>query len=354
MKRVSVRKLTTGNDTMSRMSVEIASVPEIVANQLNSHLADYLAAGRWFRDLEPRCVITCARGSSDHAALYFKYLTEIRLGIPVCSMGPSVASVYDADLAVNGLPALAISQSGGSTDICAFMSRCRSLGANTLSLVNTSDSLLESVCETSLPMGAGAEQSVAATKTYICSLVALASIHAGWCGDRRFTDAILELPEVLGIALESDWSLALESFSHRQSCLVIARGAGLAIAEEAALKFKETCCLHAEAFSAAEVMHGPVALASAGVPALLFHSRDAGQKSNAEVANFLTEAGVCVHSIVSAASNEADLAASAAKHPLLDPIVQIFCFYRFVESLSALRGLNPDAPALLKKVTVTR
>ncbi len=336
---------------MTQMAIEIASIPEVVSKQIGMALDAYLEMGRSFRRINPACVITCARGSSDHAALYFKYLAEIRLGIPVCSMGPSVASVYDAPLSTEGIPVIAISQSGGSHDLSAFVQHAASHGSPTVALVNAEGSPLEKAAGLMLPLCAGPERAVAATKTFVSSLVALAGIVVGWAGDEALENGLRALPERLARSLECDWDAALSPISQIDGLFVVSRGPTLAIVEEAALKFKETCRLHAEAYSAAEIRHGPIELAGRDFTALTFETLDAGNQSILDAAEAMRVAGAHVFS--AGGTGPYGLPTVDADHPLLDPICKIVSFYRFVEKLSVATGHNPDAPQRLSKVTVT-
>lgn len=332
---------------------EIASIPDIVRRQIADHLDDYRAAGAMLRGADATAIITCARGSSDHAALYLKYMVEMQLGLPVCSMGPSLGSIYDAPLQVGTVPLIAISQSGGSRDLCALTEKARASGGMTLALLNEMESPLALAAGVSIPMAAGAELAVAATKTFVCSLVAVAATVAGWCGDDKLVGALRTLPDSLSEALDCDWSAAQEHLEGARGLFVVSRGPGLSIAEEAALKFKETCNLHAEAYSAAEVLHGPVALADQRFSAMAFAPRDAGTKSVAEAVSCMRDAGARVFNATSTPTAPDDLPSVPAADPRLDPILQVASFYRLVERVSVARGLNPDAPALLRKVTVT-
>ncbi|WP_373236342.1 SIS domain-containing protein [Cohaesibacter celericrescens] len=338
---------------MTIMAKEIASIPEVVANQLEQTLALYLAQGEQLRQQQPNCLITCARGSSDHAALFFKYLVESKLGVPVCSMGPSIASIYDQPIVTKNASLIAVSQSGGSKDLAALCSKAAQSGLATVALVNNTQSLLSKSAHTVLPIGAGEEKAVAATKTFVCSLVALASIFAGWAQDKDLIKAIHQLPSTLAIALQNNWMPDFAKLAKAKGLFVISRGPGIAIAHEAALKFKETCGLHAEAFSSAEVLHGPIALAQSNFAALCFATREEAGPGILETIGHLRDAHVPVLETSFFAKRRGALPVTQAHHPLLDPICQIVSFYRAVESLSVQLGGDPDSPALLSKVTVT-
>ena len=339
------------------MAREIAEIPEVAARQIADGLDGYRRVGESLRRLEPRFLVTCARGSSDHAATYLKYLVETRVGIPVASIGPSVASVYAAPLVLEGGVCVTISQSGRSPDLACFQDQARRNGAATLALTNTPDSPVGTGAGELVPMLAGPETAVAATKSFVATLFAVAGIVAGWTGDGALVKGLGTLPESLGEALACAWDGALSGLGGAASLYVIGRGPGLAAAAEAALKLKETCRLHAEAHSAAEVRHGPIALAR-GHPrhrfaALVFHARDRSRKSLETACRVLRESGAPVFAADFDARTRSRLPVVPAGHPLLDPLSQITSFYRFVETLSVALGEDPDRPAHLRKVTET-
>ncbi|QFI68774.1 SIS domain-containing protein [Sinorhizobium alkalisoli] len=335
----------------TQMSREIREIPAVVEHQVTRGAGVYHEAGKRLRHDGPRFLVSCARGSSDQAVTYFKYLLETRLGIPLASIGPSIASVYDAPLRLDGAALLTVSQSGGSPDLVSLQAKARGAGARAVALLNETDSPVGKGADTILPMCAGPEKAVAATKSFVASLVALASVIASWSEDKELLDALQRLPEALAKSLACDWTPASIHVASAHSLYTISRGPGLAIAGEAALKFKETCRLHAEAYSAAEVRHGPIALARDRFAALVFANGDQSDTSILDAADHLSAAGARVF-IVGGTSPGA-LPVATAPHALLAPICHAVNFYRFVETLSVSLGENPDAPALLRKVTET-
>ena len=222
----------------------------------------------------PRVVVTCARGSSAHAATFGKHLIERHLGIPVSAAAPNIASIYRRQLALRDQLFLAVSQAGRSADIVESAALAKAAGAITAAVVNDADSPLARACDIVLPMQAGPELSVAASKSFIASLAALLRLTAAWAQDGTMQQGIDRLPERLDAAAELDWSAALASLAGARSVMTIGRGPTLAIAREAALKLKETCNLHAEPFSSAEFQHGPITLVEPAYPVLLFAPAD--------------------------------------------------------------------------------
>ena len=226
----------------------------------------------------PRAVITLGRGSSDHAATFARYLIETRLNVMTASAPPSVSSILRRpSLACGGHAAcLVISQvsPAAALDILAAADGAKRAGALVVALVNDAASPLAELADVTVPLLAGPELSVAATKSYIGALSAIVQLAAAWRGDALLAGQLSRLPALLERAWALDWSAALAPLAAAQSLYVLGRGIGFGIAEEAALKLKETCGLHAEAFSAAEVIHGPMALVGPGFPVLAFAQGD--------------------------------------------------------------------------------
>ena len=338
----------------SRMAQDIADIPSCVERQLRDGLRLYEEeAARWAR-MRPRVIITCARGSSRHAATYFKYLMEMRVGIPVAPIGPSVASVYGASLSLDGAVCLSISQSGGSPDLAALQESARAGGARATAVVNTIDSPLAAGSDHILPIFAGQERAVPATRSFVGSLVVAAALVAAMSGDAALRRALNQLPDSLHAALRCDWSAAGPPLARAPSLFVIGRGPGLAVVDEAALKLKEVCGKHAEAFSAAEALHGPVAVAQRGFAALAFLPEDAGRDSCLDAARSLREGGAEVIVVGGGDELATPVDAPNSPHPLLEPICQIAAFYQFAEWFARLSGADPDSPPRLSKVVRTR
>src|SRR5690606_30597411 len=236
---------------------EVDAIPDTVANFLDQSGPVLDAAAAALRERNPNMVVTVARGSSDHACSYLKYAIELTLGLPVASVGPSIASIYGKDLKLAGAAAIAISQSGKSPDIVGMTQSARRSGATTIAITNTAGSPLAESSDFTIDLHAGLEKSVAATKTFVTSVVAGLSLIARWSGDDALNAAVNALPESLARAVACDWSELVGALDGHNALYVLGRGPGFAIANEAALKFKETCNIQAESYSAAEVMHGP-------------------------------------------------------------------------------------------------
>ncbi|WP_054311764.1 SIS domain-containing protein [Mesorhizobium sp. 1M-11] len=339
--------------TKSHMRREVEEIPEATARLLDGSGKVLADAGRGIRERDPNFIVTVARGSSDHAATFMKYAVELTAGLAVASVGPSVASIYGAKLRLNGAACLAISQSGKSPDIVAMAESARARGALTIALTNTADSPLARAADYAVDILAGPELSVAATKTYVNSAVAGLALMAHTTGDDALIAALKQLPEHFSKAVTCDWSPLTAALDGHNSLFILGRGPSFAIASEAALKFKETCAVHAEAYSGAEVMHGPMALVGPKFPVLALAARDASEPSLAAAADTLAAKGAATFITSTLTKNATTLPHVATGHPLTDPLTLIVSFYAFVESFARHRGLDPDAPPNLRKVTET-
>jgi glucosamine--fructose-6-phosphate aminotransferase (isomerizing) len=329
---------------------EAAEAPAVVARLLSANREAVRALAEELRANPPRAVVTCARGSSDHAATYAKYLIETGTGVVTASAALSVSSVYATEPKLDGTLYLAISQSGKSPDLLSAVEAAKRAGALVVALVNDEASPLAELADRVLPLHAGPEVSVAATKSYIAALSAIAQLVAAWTEDNALERALDTLPSILETAWSLDWSPAARRLKGASSLYVLGRGVGFGVAQEAALKFKETCGLHAEAFSAAEVLHGPMALVQKGFPVLIFAQADQSETSVLALARELEARGV---EVMLAGGEGSNLLPTPRAHPNLEPIVRIQGFYRMANALSVLRGHDPDRPPHLRKVTET-
>ncbi len=335
------------------MRREIAEIPEAAARLLDASDGALAAAGRQLRELSPPVVATVARGSSDHAASFLKYAIEITAGVPVASLGPSIASIYGARLKLANAACLTISQSGKSPDIVAMAEAARAGGALTIAINNTAGSPLALASDHSIDILAGVEKSVAATKSFVNSAGAGLLRLAHWTGDDDLLAALRRLPEHFRKAIDCDWMPIAPALTGENSLFILGRGPSVAIANEAALKFKETCAMHAEAYSAAEVMHGPLALVGPGFPVVALAARDASEPSMGQTADLMSGKGASVFVTSALAEKATKLPHAATGHPITDPLTLIVSFYAFVEAFARHRGLNPDQPPNLRKVTET-
>jgi glucosamine--fructose-6-phosphate aminotransferase (isomerizing) len=331
---------------------EFREVPGIVLRQAQALAFPMAELVVHLRQLRPRLVVTCARGSSANAASFGKHLIESNLGIPVATLAPSIATVYRKQLSLSGQLFLAISQSGQSDDLIESALMARAAGALTVAIVNDIDSPLAAAADVLLPMGAGPESEVAATKTFVATLAVLLRLVASWADDHALTAAIERLPGRLTAASALDWRAALPVLARAPSSAILGRGPTLAIAREAALKLKEGCDLHAEAFSGAEFLHGPVAMASPRYPVLLLMPTDAAAAGLRELAANLEHKGAIV--LRTGEDGELGLPVLPPDHPATDAVCLVQSFYGFLANLAERRGTDIRAPRHLRKVTRTR
>jgi glutamine---fructose-6-phosphate transaminase (isomerizing) len=341
----------------TRMFQEAASASHAVRAQL-AHDAQAIAViGAEVRRLAPRAVVTCARGSSDHAATYAKYLIETRAGVLTASAAPSVSSVYGIAQDLSGCLFIAISQSGRSPDLLATVAAAKASGATILVFCNDRDAPLTGAADLVVELRAGPETSVAATKSYLATLAALARFVAAWTLDAALQEDLATLPALMDASWSLDWSAALEVLRPAANLFVIGRGLGLGAAQEVALKCKETCGLHAEAFSSAEVRHGPFTLLGPGFPALFLAQNDATRHGLESIAGELARRGVPV--VLAGAAAQPAIGEGPILLPTLNvaaalgPILHVQSAYRLIASLAVQRGFDPDHPAHLRKVTET-
>jgi glucosamine--fructose-6-phosphate aminotransferase (isomerizing) len=335
------------------MRKEILDIPDATTTLLTKGRADLESVASDLRSLSPAFLTTGARGSSDHAALFFKYASELTLGLPVASIGPSVVSIYPNSLSLKQSAGIIISQSGMSPDIIKLAQLAREQGTMSVAITNESSSPLAMASSHCVAINAGIESSVAATKTFVLSALAGLAILAFWKKDEALIAAIDKLPSYFEQAAQLDWSKLANALSDKDALYVLGRGPSLAISNEVALKFKETCQLHAESYSSAEVMHGPVSIVKPGYPVLVIAAEDAAETSIISVADQLALQGADVFVTSNKTKQANSLDAVRTGHPLTDPLTLIVSFYAFVEQFALQRGANPDAPPNLNKVTET-
>ena len=336
----------------TQTAAEISEIPAAIRHQLEMGIETYWAVGNELRDIDVQGFITCARGSSDHAATFFKYLIETHTGLPVASIGPSVATLYKANLKLDGFAAIAFSQSGSSPDILALLDAAGRGGAKTFSVLNVTDSPLGNITETILPIHAGPEIAVAATKSFVGMLIASLGILAGYLKDRSIISTLQLLPDLAQEVINSDKASPIDQISKASSLFCIGRGLNYALACEIALKLKELCHLHAEAYSAAEVLHGPATIAHEKFVTLFIESSGIESASMEAARQNMKSRGATVIALESI-TKLTNPSYSHCSIELISPIIQIISFYVFVEKLARRFGFNPDLPEGLEKVTKT-
>jgi len=334
------------------MYAEAASASTLLVNQRVANEKIYSAIRDDLKSHPVNTVLTLGRGSSDNAATFARYLIERRIGLATGSMAPSVTSLYGAQIDLSSTLLIAISQSGRSPDLLSAARHARKQGARVVAVVNDLTSPLAQEAEYAIDIAAGPELSVAATKSFMLSLTALLDLVTTLCGDEQLARLIDGLPDQLEHAWSLDWSPCLEILNKTNSLFVIARGHSLGIAQEFALKLKETCSIHAEAYSAAEVRHGPMALVGQDYPVLVIGQDDESLSDIEEMARQFLDRGACVISAGLNVDSTISLPVLSAD-PVITPLLQLQSFYRLCEELSRKRGFDPDRPPHLSKITRT-
>ncbi|WP_309572697.1 SIS domain-containing protein [Deinococcus sp.] len=334
---------------------EAREAPDVVQRQAADH-ARVQDVAHAIHAFDPSFVVTLARGSSDHAAATLRYGLETHLRLPVVSAAPSVAGVYSADVEYRGALVLAVSQSGGSPDTLETLRRARQGGALTVAVVNVEDSPLAHAADLVLPLHAGEERAVAATKSYLAALTLSARLLHALLPDATLAGALARLPDALREVIQKE-ALAKQAavtLAASERPLMLGRGLHGGVAAEAALKMQETAGVGALAFSTAEFAHGPARLAEPGTLAVCFQARDATAPLTAATYVGLTGYGAQVLLIgADLEGRAADVPTPTTGHALTDPAASALAAQLLIAHVALRRGQNPDAPPRLSKVTRT-
>ncbi len=330
--------------TPTIMAQEAAEAPARIREQLAANSSTIAAIVSQINQRAPKYVYMVGRGSSDHAGVFAKYLIEIEIGLPVVHSAPSIASVYNKQLQLTDALVLVISQSGRSPDILAQLAMAKAAGAMVVALVNDTSSPLAEQADFVVPLFVGPEKAVAATKSYLATLSALLQLVAVWSEQPELLNAVNALPELLLQAQALPAQLTAEGVANVQHGVVLGRGPGYAIAREIALKLKEVCGIHAEAFSSAEFLHGPVTLVKDQFAIIDVTVHDEAYAAHKAQINEVQSRGASLVHL-----DHGDL----VTHPRVLPLLVLQRFYLDVEAVARSRGVNPDAPPGLNKVTKT-
>lgn len=340
-------------NVISKMRMEALEAADVVERQVKENTLQLQDVSRQLRSIDPYSIVSIARGSSDHAAQFMNYLAMAKLGKLPTSLSMSILTLYKAKIDVRYSLGIAISQSGQSPDVVNPLKYFTEKAPASIALVNDTSSPLAKNAKWTIPLHAGAEKSVAATKSFIASLSAAAHLIGTWKEDTNLLDGLNQLPEDLKKAQDCDWSSAIDTLKEAKRIMVVGRGFGLSLALEAALKFKETCSIQAEAFSAAEIKHGPQALIENGYPLIVFANRGPALHNMLDLAQDMRARGAKVILAAPSFVKEKDLTIQSTKCEELDILTAAQSFYLMIEGLSLSLGLNPDEPKHLSKVTKT-
>jgi len=298
----------------------------------------------------PRIVVFCGRGSSGHVGVYLRYLFEARLGLLASAAAPSVVTAYRRPPEMRDALFVVVSQSGRSPDLVNATQVARKHGALTLAIVNDQDSPTAAASELVLPIGAGAEHSVAATKTVVLSMIAGAQLVAALARDDDLVAGLGQLPLRLSRALDCDWSTWADSAARAAAAFVVGRGYGLGCVREIALKVAEILRVPTLGHSAAELRHGPRASITPSTPVLVLRQNDEAATAIDDLVKDLNDAN---ETLFVAGGPAGTLPWIGDGHPVYDPVLMLVPAYRAIEAVARRRGFDPDNPPHLSKVTKT-
>ena len=328
----------------SLMKQEAKESSTKIAEQLTKNKPIIENLSKQLKDYNPHSVMIVGRGSSDHAGVFAKYLIEIEAGIPTFAAAPSVTTIYNRRLNLQGCLVIIISQSGRSPDILEEARQCRVSGAFCVALLNEEKAPLAELVDCVIPLRAGEEKSVAATKSFLATLTALLQLVAYWQDNTELQLALNSIPRALQSIVDSPIQLTVQDLDKTQNLIVLGRGLGFSICKEIALKLKEVCSIHAEAFSSAEFLHGPVTLAEHELKVLVIEVDDESSSAHHELIENIKSRGA---NLVYLNQNKQQI------HPRIAPLIVLQRFYLDIEKIAVSRGLNPDQPDGLRKVTET-
>jgi glutamine---fructose-6-phosphate transaminase (isomerizing) len=343
---------------MSKMLDEIREQPAVLERTLQAERHPIQQLRAVLKRDRPRLIMLAARGTSDNAAQFGRYLLEITTGIPVTLAAPSIFTLYDAPFRFDDVLVVAISQSGESTDTNLVLERARQQGARTIALTNEASSTLARIAEHVFLVHAGREQSIAATKTYTGQLLLL-YLLAYALGANIALDDLARLPDWTNraLALEPEIARRAERYRFMEHAVVLGRGLNYANAFEFALKLMETCYVVTGPFSSADLLHGPIAMLEASFPAFLFAPAGVTWPGTREMIEKLTALKAETLLITDQNNPEAAdgkaIVVPVSLDELFTPIPYIIPAQLFAVSLAREKGLNPDQPRMLSKVTRT-
>jgi glutamine---fructose-6-phosphate transaminase (isomerizing) len=340
----------------TKMLKEIHEQPEVLARVLDEGWTEVLAAARSLRERGFRFAMLAARGTSDNAALYAKYLFEVILGVPTALASPSAFTLYGSEMQLDDVLVIGISQSGESRDVLETVRRSGELGASTLSVTNGEASAMAGAADHHLYLRAGAEESVAATKTYTASLLVLYLLVEALRGEQTPSAGARELPAAAREVLGTGWE-GTERYRYADHLVVTSRGYNFATAKEAALKLMETTYVVAEAFSAADLRHGPIAMIGQDFPVIAIVPPGRVREGMHALVETLWERGAEVAVICDdgALARRAGVSfeVPCSCPEALSPVLYAMPPQILAHDLARLKRIDPDAPRGLSKVTET-
>lgn len=338
------------------MLEEIAEQPAVLERTIEAERGKAAKLGAYLKERSINLIVLVARGSSDNAAQFGRYLLEVTTGIPVSLAAPSVITLYDGKLDLKNALVIGVSQSGEGTDINTFLVEAKESGAFTLAITNEEASAMATIADETLLIHAGRERSVAATKTYSGQMLHFYLLASALSGKELGVDRIPEFASS-AFSLESSVRWLVDRYTFMENCVVVGRGMNYGNAYELALKLMETCYVVAERFSTADFFHGPLAIVERRFPVIMFAPSGRTRSSSLDLLTNLAS----LHADCLSITNDKDIAKASPSclklsediPELLTPIPFIIPAQMFAAYLSAAKGLDADAPRSLKKVTKT-
>ncbi|HMV48168.1 MAG TPA: SIS domain-containing protein [Blastocatellia bacterium] len=343
---------------MSLMLSEIEQQPAAIERTIQREAKKIESFSARLKANRPRLIVLVARGSSDNAALFGRYLLELTTGIPVSLAAPAVHTLYKKKLDLRDALVVGVSQSGEGVDINLTLENAKRSGATTLAITNEAESSMAQLSDETFLIHAGRERSVAATKTFTGQLL-IFHLLARALSDAPKQMEVERLPELAAesLKLKSDVAEMVERYAFMKQCVVVGRGLNYANAYEFAIKLMETCYVVAERFSGADFLHGPIAMVDSGFPVFLFAPPGPTLNGTKDLLAKLKIIGA--ETVVISSESAALKAASRGikiqqRIPeLLSPIPYIIPAQLFAALLAEAKGLTPDQPRSLSKVTKT-
>lgn len=339
---------------------EILEQPEVLKKCIDSNQKMTARVVEEIRARNIEFVVIAARGTSDHAGVYAKYIMESTLGVPVALAAPSIFTIYNKSLKLKNSLVIGISQSGKAADVLEVIRSANESGALTVTVTNDDASPLAQEAKFHLFCNAGLEKSVAATKTFTAEMMLLACLTAEWSGEERIKKELEQVPSNLAMVFgEADKITAkVERYRFMNECFVLSRGINYAIALESALKIQETCYVRAKAYATSDFHHGPFAMIEKDMPVIIYAPNGPTMPDMIEMAEKLKQS--CAE-IITVSNNKAMLemgncsfSIPETDSDLISPFYNVVFAQMFACKLSLVKGLNPDSPRGLKKVTITK
>ena len=342
------------------MCKEIHQQPEVILDCIQKNDALLKSISDDIKNLDIKNIIIAARGSSDHIAIFAKYLFEIYCGKPVSLSAPSVFTTYDSNLDFTSSIVIALSQSGAAEDVNEVVKRANECGALTIGITNNEESLIAKETKYHIDCYAGEEKSVAATKTLISQMTIMTMLVAKISGNIVLNKIVPLISEsaMYALSLEEAVKGIAQRYRFMDDCFVLSRGVSFPIAKEAALKIQETSYIKAQSYPTSDFMHGPIAMIEENTPCIVIGSDSKIENEILTIVKSLTEKNADVFAITNSNEIAKEASASILLPPWCEGILGAFCSVVILQMLAGYisvgRNNNPDNPRGLKKVTVTK